>query len=68
MTERQWIQRQLARPVLALLSGAAALYDVADIDHLDPDTARDIAAALRDCVTDIEAEIARYEQRAGETA
>lgn len=67
MTERVWIQRQLARPVRALLSGAASLYDVADPSGLAPEQARDIAAALRDCVTDIEAEIARYEQRAGET-
>ena len=66
MTERVWIQRQLARPVRALLAGAVALYDVADITQLAPDTARDIAAALRDCVTDINAEIARYDQRAGE--
>ena len=66
MTERVWIRRHLTRLVRGFLASVGAIYDVADPSGLDPEQARDIAAALRDCVTDIEAEIARYEQRAGE--
>lgn len=65
MTERQWIARRLARPVVALLSQAASIYDVSCPEELDPAQAADVANALRGCVEDINAEIARYDQRAG---